>query len=254
MRDLSESVALVTGGSRGIGRGLAVALAEAGATVYTCARSHDGLDETVDQLEGDGELIAQSADVTKPEQIARLVGRITAAEGRLDILVNNAGILGPRAEIEEVDLEEWRQVMRVNVDGPFIVSKAAIPLLRESDGSVVINISSSVGRRGRGGWGPYAVSKHGLEGLTDTLADELEADQTCVVSANPGGTATEMRAAAYPEEDPESIPSAEEVADTLLLMAQVLEVEQTGAKYNCRDLFDALEADERPGGGELPTA
>ena len=253
MRQLDELVVLVTGGSRGIGRALVLALVDAGATVYTCATSNRGLDETVQACEGPGAVVAQTADVTKPAQVDKLLERIRADEGRLDALVNNAGVLGPRAPIEEVAIEEWRRTMSVNLDGVFIASKGAIPLLRESAAGVMVNISSSVGREGRGGWGPYAVSKHGVEGLTDTLADELAADDIAVVSANPGGTATDMRAEAYPEEDPDTLPGAAEVAETLALLIRTVGVDQTAAKYDCRELFDAVDQDvDDP--STLPTA
>lgn len=252
MRSIEELVILVTGGSRGIGRATCLECAEAGATVYTCARSVQELNETVEQFEGDGALVAQTADVTRPREVAELVDRIREQEGRLDALVNNAGVLGPRTPIEDVDLDAWRHTLEVNLDGVFIVTKASIPLLRESDEGIVVNISSSVGREGRGEWGPYAVSKHGVEGLTGTLADELADDDTTVVSANPGGTATEMRADAYPDEDPETLPTPGEVAETLRLLVEVLGRDQSGQSYDCRDLFDLVGGDAQPDPEEIP--
>ncbi len=236
MPDLKGRVALVTGGSRGIGRSLCLDLAERGAHVYTCARDEAGLAETA-SLGPSGAVTALTADVTNLEAMHRVFERVTDDHGRLDILVNNAAMLGPRLPIEHVDLQAWRQTMTVNIDGVFIASKLAIGLMRDAGGGVMLNVSSSVGRRGRGGWGPYAVSKHGVEGLTDTLADELADDGICVVSVNPGGTATRMRHKAYPDEDPNTLPSPEEVSKTFMLLIERLGVEQSGRKYNSRDLM-----------------
>lgn len=256
MRSIEDLVVFVTGGGRGIGRATCLECAEAGATVYTCARSSQELSETVDQFEGDGRgaMIAHTADVTRPSEVERVIDRIRETEGRLDALVNNAGVLGPREPIEEVELDAWRETMEVNLDGVFLVTRAAIPLLGRAEQGIVVNISSSVGREGRGRWGPYAVSKHGVEGLTGTLADELAEDETTVVSANPGGTATEMRAAAYPDEDPETLPTPGEVAETLRLLVEVAELDQTGETYDCRDLFDLVSGEERPDPADLPPA
>lgn len=243
MTDLDARVALVTGGSRGIGRALCHLLAQRGVHVYTCARSQEALDETVESAPGSSKVEAIAADVTDPEQMQQLFDRIAQDHGRLDILVNNAGVLGPRAELEHVDLQAWRDTMRVNLDGPFIASQLALELLREAEAGHILNVSSSVGRRGRGGWGPYAVSKHGLEGLTDTLADELADDGVCVVSVNPGGTATDMRAKAYPDEDPDTLPTPEQVAQTFALLIERLDVGQSARKYNSRDLMELVDSD-----------
>jgi len=253
MKDLEGKVALITGGSRGIGRALCVQLTALGAHVYACARDIESLKET-EALCGEGaSFTGVQADVTDPSAVKRLIERIADERGKLDILVNNAAILGPRKNLEDVALEDWQKTQRINVDGVFIVSTQSIALLREADQSVMINVSSSVGRRGRGGWGPYAVSKHGVEGITETLADELESDGVCVVSINPGGTATDMRQEAYPSEDPNTLPSAESIASTFVLLMQKLDMGQTGRKYDARALLDRVEGAENASEeGDLP--
>jgi NAD(P)-dependent dehydrogenase (short-subunit alcohol dehydrogenase family) len=249
MRDLSEAIVFVTGGSRGIGRSLSILLAEAGATVYTCGRDRPDLEETrrqarqaAESSQTSGIVRVEPADVTDEQSITELTDRIRREEGRLDALVNNAGILGDRATIEEYPLDTWRRTMDINVDGVFLTTRESIPLLRNSGDAVIVNISSSVGREGRAEWGAYSVSKCGVEGLTDILAGELTSDGIATVSANPGGTATEMRAEAYPDEDPETLPTSRDVAETLALLIRTVGVGQSGAKYNCRDLFDHLGA------------
>ncbi|QDG54483.1 SDR family oxidoreductase [Persicimonas caeni] len=249
MNNLKGRVALVTGGSRGIGRALCLQLAERGVHVYTCGRDEEALRETEEQAPGPGSVVGMVADVTDLESMTELFAKIRDERGHLDILVNNAGVLGPRARIEKVSLQEWRHTLTVNADGVFIASKLAMGLMRKS-GGIMLNVSSSVGRKGRGGWGPYAVSKHALEGLTGTLADELEDDGICVVSVNPGGTATRMRKKAYPDEDPATLPTADEVAGTFMTLIERLDVAQTGRQYNSRDLMECfgeeMEAEELP--------
>jgi NAD(P)-dependent dehydrogenase (short-subunit alcohol dehydrogenase family) len=235
--ELEGAVALVTGGSRGIGRAVVLALNEAGADVYTCARDEAALQETRAAAAAPERVHVEVADVAEREQLVHLLERIENERGRLDVLVNNAGILGPRDHIENVELSTWREVMRVNLDGVFLASKLSIPLMREAGQGVMLHVSSSVGRAGRGTWGPYAVSKHGVEGLSDTLADELADDDIVSVSINPGGTATDMRAEAYPDEDPDTLPTAEEVAATFVALIGRLTLEQTGGKYNSRELI-----------------
>lgn len=237
MRDLQGKVALVTGASRGIGRALSVQLCAEGATVFGCARGLERLQETRTLCQGPGRFIGIEADTSDIEAVERMMRAIEAESGRLDFLVNNAAILGPRKFLEEVDLADWQRTQRINVDGVFIVSKLAIPLLRRADElGVMLNISSSVGRVGRAGWGPYAVSKHAVEGISGTLAEELAADNICVVSVNPGGTATDMRHEAYPDEDPKTLPSAAEIAGKFKLLLQTLTMDESKEKFNAREL------------------
>ncbi len=255
MTRLDEMVAFVTGGTRGIGKAMVMQIAEAGGTVYTCGRTESSLEGLRDpSRELDGEIVAETADVTSFDQLTGLTETIAEEEGRLDLLVNNAGVLGPRARLEDVSVEAWRHTLEVNTTGVFLTAKAALELLRTADESRIVNLSSSVGREGRARWGPYAVSKHGVEGLTETLADELEGEGIPVVSANPGGTATDMRAEAYPDEDPDTLPSAEQVAETLLVLGQTVRVGQTGQTYDCRELFDYVGSETLPDPEDLPVA
>lgn len=237
MKTLQGKVALVTGASRGIGRALVFQLTAAGADVFGCARDLNALHEVQAHCQGPGTFMPVVADVTDPDAIRALAARVNAHAGRLDILVNGAAVLGPRKQLEAVTIEDWRRTLAVNVDGVFIVSKLCVPLLRASGSAIVLNVSSSVGRVGRAGWGPYSASKHAVEGITDTLAEELAADGVCVVSINPGGTATDMRREAYPDEDPTTLPSATDIAATFRLLAETLQVAQTGRKFDARDLL-----------------
>jgi NAD(P)-dependent dehydrogenase (short-subunit alcohol dehydrogenase family) len=246
MKNMNGRVAFVTGGSRGIGRALCLELADCGVHVYTCARDPASLEET-ERLAVDasttGSVTGIVADVTDLEAMTAICERITDEQGKLDILINNAGVLGPRKNLEHVDLQAWDDTLTVNVDGMFIASKLSMAAMRQAGAGIIVNVSSSVGRQGRGGWGPYAVSKHAVEGLTGTLADELAEDGISVVSVNPGGTATQMREKAYPDEDPQTLPTPDEVARTFMLLIETVGVEQTGRQYNSRDLMDWVGKD-----------
>lgn len=203
-------------------------LVEAGWRVYSCATSQDSLEDLPDGVHG------WICDVSNAASVDETLQRFGERESRLDLLVNNAGILGPRKYLQDVEPREWKKVFAVNADGPFFVTRAALPFLRAASGKLV-NVSSSVGRQGRGGWGPYACSKHALEGMTDVFAEELSDDGIVVFSVNPGGTATDMRAEAYPDEDPDTLPSSEEIAAVIIDMAERATLADSGAKWNCRD-------------------
>jgi NAD(P)-dependent dehydrogenase (short-subunit alcohol dehydrogenase family) len=148
--------------------------------------------------------------------------------------VNNASILGLRKPIIDYDEDIWQETIHINLNAQFFVTKALLPLLMKTNNSSIINVSSSVGRRGKGGWGAYAASKFGLEGLTQVLADELKSNVR-VNSVNPGGTRTEMRAEAYPEEDPETLPTPDDIAPIFVYLASDDSISVTGEAFNARD-------------------
>ena len=179
-------------------------------------------------------MLARPCDVTRPDQVAELMAAITETFGRLDVLVNNAAILGPRLPIAEYPLEAWREVLEVNVTGVFLVTRAALPLLRRAGGGSIINLSSGVGRRGRARWGAYAVSKGAIEILTQILAEELASEGIRVNAVNPGPTRTRMRAQAYPEEDPLSLPTPEEIIPLFVYLASDESRDLTGQSLDAR--------------------
>lgn len=139
---------------------------------------------------------------------------------RIDGLLHNAAILGTRSPIELYDPEIWNKVMHVNATAPFLLSRAMIPLLRKSDDASVIFTASGVGRRAKPYWGAYAVSKFAIEGLSQMLAEELDDDRhnVRVNSLNPGATRTNMRATAYPAENPDQNPAPEELMPVYLYL------------------------------------
>lgn len=247
MRQLDELVVAITGAGRGIGAATAALLAEREARVFGCARTDDALDELAEQSTN---ITGAALDIRDDSAVRAWFDTIEDREGRLDVLINNAGILGPRRQLSETDYQEWRETIDINVNGTFAVTRHALGLLEQADRPLVINLSSSVGRQGRAGWGAYSVSKFGVEGLTEVAADELADSGGCVVSLNPGGTATRMRARAYPDEDPDTLPGPERIAETIELLVERLTPAQNGARYSSRSLFSAVGTDPDP--GQLP--
>ena len=231
---LQGKVALVTGASQGLGRALALAYAKGGASLVVNSRSEEGIRPVAGEVEGLGaEVLAVAADVSKGEDAKRLVDEAVGRFGGIDVLVNNAGLLGPRVAIEEYPEEEWRRVIDANLTGPYLVSKAAIPHLRE--GASIINVVSGVSVEGRAEWGAYSVSKFGMEGLSQILAAELESRNIRSNAVDPGGMRTEMRAAAYPEEDPQTRITPEENTAVFLYLASDESRGVTGRRFKAQE-------------------
>ena len=189
---LSGKVALVTGGSRGIGRAIALQLARMGADVAICARDTSALTATRRQLEGfGGRAYPHAADVTRAGAVAELVAKTEGALGSISILVNNAGvgIFGPFQQRTE---EEWDRVIDTNLKSIFLVSRAVIPgMIRQKTGDI-INISSLAGRNAFAGGSIYCASKWGVQGLTACMSEDLRELGIRVSCVLPGSVATEF--------------------------------------------------------------
>jgi NAD(P)-dependent dehydrogenase (short-subunit alcohol dehydrogenase family) len=232
---LQGKVALVTGASQGLGRALALAYAKEGASLVVNSRSDEGIRPVAEEVEGLGaEVLAVAADVSRGEDARRLVDEAVGRFGGIDVLVNNAGLLGPRVVIEEYPEEEWRRVINANLTGPYLVSKAAIPHLR--NGASIINVVSGVSVEGRAEWGAYSVSKFGVEGLSQILAAELEGRGVRSNAVDPGGMRTEMRAAAYPQEDPQTRITPEENTAVFVYLASDESKGVTGRRFKAQEL------------------
>ena len=236
MERLDGKTALVTGASRGIGKAIAQAYARAGARLVISARGEEDLKRTADEIESNGGVVRwEVADLTEVRETVRVVRSAERYYGALDIVVNNAGILGPRAPIVGYPLPSWEAVLKSNLTTVFLVCKEALNLMIPRRQGSIINVSSGVGRVGRACWGAYAVSKFGVEGLTQILAEETRDKNVRVNAVNPGGTRTAMRAQAYPEEDPQSLPTPDEVTGVFLYLASDASREVTGKSFDARD-------------------
>jgi NAD(P)-dependent dehydrogenase (short-subunit alcohol dehydrogenase family) len=235
---LEGKAALITGASQGLGRALALAFAQEGARVAINSRSEGSIRPVAEEAESLGaEVVALAADVSRGADVERLVGAAAERFGKIDVLVNNAGVLGPRVRIEEYPENEWRRVIDANLTGLFLVTKAAIPHMPE--GGSIVNVVSGVSVEGRAGWGAYSVSKFGVEGLTQVLAAELEERRIRANAVDPGGMRTEMRAAAYPEEDPTTRITPEENTKVFLYLASDESRGVTGRRFKAQEFRKA---------------
>ena len=234
---LKDRVIMISGGSQGLGAALARRCAEQGARVSLCARGEDGLRRIADEIVvevPDAEVLVQSVDVTNEAEVADWVERTRHEFGAIDGFVNNASLLGPRVAIEEYPLEEWRSVIDVNLTGAFLCAKTVTPHLKQSRGSIV-HVSSGVGDHGRPFWGAYCASKNGVEALSEMMAGELA---ECGVRSNavdPGKMRTSMRAAAYPDEDPMTLPTPTEVTGVFIYLLSDASRDVTGGRFRAQD-------------------
>jgi NAD(P)-dependent dehydrogenase (short-subunit alcohol dehydrogenase family) len=234
---LDGKVALVTGGSQGIGKAVAAAYAREGADVIVTARDLKRLEAAAAEIRNAGDrVVPLQADVADRKQVQGVAREIRKRFGQVHVLVNNASLLGPRVPILEYPEDEWEAVIAANLHGPFFVIKACLPLMATGGGSI-INVSSGVGRIGKARWGAYAASKFGLEGLTQLLAAELDPLHIRVNAVNPGGTRTTMRAGAYPEEDPLTLPTPEQITPVFVYLASDESHGVTGQSFEARDFI-----------------
>lgn len=233
---LEYKVALVTGGSRGIGKAIALAYAREGARVFVSARREADLEQAADEIRAaGGEASWIAADISKTSEVKRLMREVRRRYGTVHILVNNASILGPRETIVRYPLSDWERVMRVNLTAMFGVTKEALGMMIPQREGSIINLSSGVGRVGKARWGAYAASKFGVEGFTQLLAEEMKEHNIRVNAVNPGGTRTDMRAEAYPQEDPLTLPTPDEITGVFVHLASSESEGVTGKSFEARD-------------------
>ncbi|WP_434774627.1 YciK family oxidoreductase [Pseudomonas oryzihabitans] len=235
---LKDRVILITGANRGIGAALARGCAALGARVILQGRDAAALDQVRDEIQASGgqaaETLVLDLEQADAAAYAALAARLQQRHGRLDGLVHNAGLLGPRVLLEETPAPALAQVLQVNVQAGFALTQALLPLLKAADQASVIFTSSSVGRKGRAGWGAYSVSKFATEGLMQVWAEELADAGIRVNSVNPGGTRTAMRAAAYPDEDPARVPAPEAILPVYLYLLGPASQGTTGQALNAQ--------------------
>ena len=237
--ELVGRVIAITGASDGIGRALALACAQHGAEVVLIGRSAQKLQTVHAEL---GKSAAPEASIglldlenSLAPAYDALADAIRERYGRLDGLVHNAGILGRLAPIEQYDVPTWCRVLQVNLTAAFALTQVLLPLLKVSADASVLFTSSGVGRRGRAYWGAYAVSKAGVEALTQILAGELENLSKVRVNAiDPGRTRTQMRRQAYPAEALESLPLPASLMGPYIALLGPASRGVTGQRFECQ--------------------
>ena len=205
---LADRVVLVTGASDGIGRAVAIGAAARGARVALLARTLPKLEAAYDEIVAAG---APRPSICQFDLRSSAWKDYETLRGSLE---NEYGRLAP---VDHIDPATWMEVVQVNLNAAFLLTKACLPLLRASGDAAVVFASSSVGRRGRAYWGAYSASKFAVEGLMQVLADEAESGgRIRVNSVNPGPTRTAMRRKAYPDEDASKLVAPEDVAPAFL--------------------------------------
>jgi NAD(P)-dependent dehydrogenase (short-subunit alcohol dehydrogenase family) len=234
---LKNKIIAVTGAGSGIGRTIAKAFAEYGAEVILMGRTVNKLEKVYDEIESAGHpqpaIIPFDLSILDETQYDEAVTAIESNFGRLDGLLHNAAVLGEKKSIASSSIKQWQKVVDTNITAPFILTKKFLPLLQASQAASIIFTGSSVGLKGRAYWGAYAVSKAANENLMQTLADELDGvSDVRANSINPGATRTEMRADAYPAENPETVKPPEDLIPLYLYLMGEDSKDINGQQFN----------------------
>ncbi|MBI2380883.1 MAG: YciK family oxidoreductase [Gammaproteobacteria bacterium] len=242
---LKDRVILVTGAGDGIGKAAALSFAAHGATVVLLGKTVKKLEKVYDEIVAAGgpqpAIYPMNLEGSGPEHYAELAATLDREFGRLDGLVHNAAWLGSITPIEHYPADQWLRVLHINLNAPFLMTQALLPVLKKSDSASVLFTSSGVGRKGRAYWGAYAVSKFGIEGLAQVLADELENNTAIRVNCiNPGATRTQMRAIAFPGEDPQTLPTPADIMPAYLYLMGADSRETRGQSLDARDYMTRI--------------
>ena len=225
MSILNKSI-LITGSSDGIGKSLAIEFSKLGANIILLGRNSEKLDAVYDLLDhshvSQKHLILEADWALLSNEAAQEIFIAISQEFEvLDGIIHNAALLGTMSSLEDYDLSSWDEVMKVNLRAPFILTKTLKVMLENASLPRLIFTSSGVANKGRSFWGAYSVSKFGIKGLAEIFKDELEATTKIkVFNFDPGKTRTNMRAAAYPAEDPNTLKSPTELIDCYLWFFQ----------------------------------
>jgi NAD(P)-dependent dehydrogenase (short-subunit alcohol dehydrogenase family) len=212
-RRLTDTVAVVTGASRGLGYGLAKALAREGAHVIAVARTVGGLEELDDEIGAiGGTATLVPADLKDFAAIDRLGAAIFERWKQLDILIGNAGVLGQLSPLGHIDPKVWDEAVAVNLTANWRLIRSLDPLLRAAPAGRAVFVTSGAVQNLRAYWGSYSVTKAALEALVKTYAAEISKTEVRANLFNPGATRTAMRAKAFPGEDPGRLPAPDDVA------------------------------------------
>ena len=238
-QNLKDKSILITGAGDGMGKAAAIEYASQGASVILLGRDIKNLEKTHEII------ISKNApspmislmDLSKADgnDYQELADNLINKYGRLDGLLLNAAILGDRSPISQYDVSTWVNTIHVNLTSQFILTKSLLPSLEKSKSASVIFTTSGVGKIGKAFWGAYSVSKFGVEGLCQILADEYQNDKTIRFNCiNPGAIQTKMRKSAYPLEDPKKLLTPEDILDKYVWLMSDISKEINGQSIDCQ--------------------
>ena len=238
-KNLKDKIILITGAGDGMGKAAAIEYASQGASVILLGRDIKNLEKTHEII------ISKNApspmislmDLSKADanDYQELADNLINKYGRLDGLLLNAAILGDRSPISQYDVSTWVNTIHVNLTSQFILTKSLLPSLEKSKSASVIFTTSGVGKIGKAFWGAYSVSKFGVEGLCQILADEYQNDKTIRFNCiNPGAIQTKMRKSAYPLEDPKKLLTPEDILDKYVWLMSDSSKEIDGQSIDCQ--------------------
>ncbi len=235
---LTGKTILITGAGAGIGAQAARTFSAHGATCILLGRTVAKLEAVYDEIVQAGHaepaIIPLDLQGATPGHYKSMTDTIRDQFGTLDGVLHNASLLGHLGVFKDISAEEWQQVMQVNVTGATYMTQALLPLLEEAAAASVVFTTSSVGRKGRAFWGTYAVSKFATEGMMQVLADEYKNKSVRFNCINPGATRTDMRAKAFPAEDPDTLKTPEQIMPLYLYLMGDESAQVNGQSLDCQ--------------------
>ena len=238
-QNLKDKIILITGAGGGMGKAAAIEYASQGASVILLGRDIKNLEKTHEIIisKNTPSPMISLMDLSKADgnDYQELADNLINKYGRLDGLLLNAAILGDRSPISQYDVSTWVNTIHVNLTSQFILTKSLLPSLEKSKSASVIFTTSGVGKIGKAFWGAYSVSKFGVEGLCQILADEYQNDKTIRFNCiNPGSIQTKMRKSAYPLEDPKKLLTPEDILDKYVWLMSDSSKEVDGQSIDCQ--------------------
>ncbi|MEY3218858.1 MAG: hypothetical protein RIT27_215 [Pseudomonadota bacterium] len=242
---LAGKVILITGAAGGIGREISKTFAQYGATVILLGRTISKLEKIYDEIEQANypqpAIYPLNLEGAAPHDYEELANRLQEEFGRLDGLVHTATMLGGLTPIEHYDIARWYQILQVNLSAPFMLTKACLPLLKQSQAASVIFTTDSVGKQPKAYWGAYGIAKAGLENMSKMLAEELENQGNVRFNClNPEPTKTLFRARIYPGENPQTLPLPETLMPAYLYLMSDLSKSISGQHFTAKELIASI--------------
>ena len=237
---LKGKTIVISGAGSGIGRQAAKSFSEHGANLILLSKNIKKLetlyDEIIDEKKNDVIIQPLNFEIAEENDFEKIISAIKDKYPSIDGLLNNAGVLGEKKPLEQYNYATWKNVIKVNVDASFLLTKSLLPLLKKSNGSSIIFTSSGVGRKGRAYWGAYSISKFATEAMMQIFSEELQNTSSVRVNCiNPGAVRTNMRESAYPAENPETNPSADKIMKPYLYLMSDVSKEINGQSIDAQE-------------------